>query len=200
MEPLKKRTKPIKYTPAGVTWIMENLSTIPRKEMALHFKSTYKAFNKFLSLLRREGHDIPFSAKGPGRKVPIGTITERNDRGRTRRIQKTESGWVDITNKGKEPQKTGRKPKEKSIPCKAPKKGPSQRAHHDRKPPVDGAHFKKPEKVFTTRKVVDGPIVVVLNDSKHTRLTAIDEAHAARIRKKYAYLEKPLVARIRGSG
>jgi len=215
----KKRTKPVKYDAAGVLWIKENLSLKTRKEMADHFGSTYKAFNKFLSVLRKEGMDIPFEKKGPGAAVPIGTIRERKDRQRTRLVEKTSSGWIDITNKGKERKKPGRKPKEKKkvvkvakvkdaklftriekekkpkIDGRADRPGPAKRKHMDHKPPVEGAHFKKPEKVFKTRKVKDGPIVIILKDKAKTRLTARDEEHAARIREKYAYLEKDVVAR-----
>ncbi len=163
--------KPRKYGDEIGEFVIKHLGKLRYIDMAAHFDIKRSNFVKVLDQMRQLGYAIPINNKKPAH---LKTVKE----------------------------KIVKPPKVKAMPVKTEKPdqranrpGASQRKHMDRKPPVEMAKPKKDEKIFKTRVVKDGPIIVVLNDKNHTRLTARDEEHADRIRKQFAYLEKPVSAR-----
>lgn len=208
------KSQPRKFKEAEKDFIMQHLKLMSRKQLAEHFRISPETFHKLCHSMRSEGYAIPMNSGNPNPTKRVSSLTEE---------QKAEvlelypvrcipaiaeklkvkahviRSYVDAVNREEQKlRKSGKPVVHKKVVVKKKVKQAkhvAQRELHDRKPPV--TPFKQKEQVFKTRVVSqEGLIPVVFNDKNHTRMWAKDEAHAERIRRTYAYLEKPLVARL----
>lgn len=149
-------SKPYKYNPVSIAFIKENINKMPLRKIAQSIGVKYGGLTSWIARMRKEDPSIPLQSK-------VRPLTDQ------------EIAF------GKLMERTGiEKPEE------TPKKlrGAKSDEHMRRKPPVEGAGLPAGERIFKTRKVVDGPIIIIFK-RKNTKFTARDEAHLQKIIKTY---------------
>jgi hypothetical protein len=107
-----KSKKPKTFTKPVVKYIMANVATLTRVEMANHLGISRESLSKFLMQLRRAGKDIPTIK----RSADIGTIRTYVRSGVPRDYIKTEKGWRSHTPPEKRQKASVKKEKTQSIP------------------------------------------------------------------------------------
>lgn len=173
------RKTPKKFKEAEIAFIMANHDKMTRNELAAHFNTTRNSLQHILMSLRMKGYAIPME---PGNK--------------TRHHGVTRPKGYKKTNKVTQPKKTIMAHANLKKDGRSNRNSPGQTQHRDRKEAASGSRPNMRERL--PDRVIDttGCIKVRFNDKNHSEFTARDEEHAQRIREKYAYLDKPLVARL----
>lgn len=80
-----------KFTPEEKQSIIDNINKKPLFVIAQELGISEPALRSNISRWRNDGEDIPFIDYRP--PVPVGTITERKQRGHMLKFIKTEDGW-----------------------------------------------------------------------------------------------------------
>lgn len=168
------RKQPRKFKQTQIDYIMSHVGIVMYKDMAKHLGVTLGSFTHLLHRLRCLGYALPMrSKKAYGLKKK--KLSSRKSKTNVMSTQLTKDG---------RPDKRGNRPLT----------SPGIRDHMKRKPPVEGAKPKPEDKPLKRRKIVEGEIKVVFNDKNKTTFSCVDEAHAERVRKRFAYLNEPLIA------
>lgn len=200
----KGARKPRKYSPADIIWIIDNAPTMTQKDMADKFKTTVGAFKRMICIWRSMGYEIGKTKRPPPIRQVTLTATQKawilkNYQSMNRKHMENETSIpAHIIRRFTDNMfKSGNiQPKTSKIMAKSNLNKDGRSNHRDRKPPTDGKKANMRE-VLPTRKIdLTGCIKVLFNDKNHTTFYAKDAEHEARIRKKYAHLEKPLAARL----